>query len=122
MTAFGLLPVSWTPDKVFDGTGECISAALGRPAMCIFDPMSMPAALAALDLPRAHVIASPRRLPAMVGCLVALERRYCCAEMPEDFAGTCSRKTRPTLGPCLTLSCVFRFGDGHERAGEFVGS
>ena len=68
----------------------------GRPLPCaFFDPMSMPAALAALDLPRAHVIASWRRLPAMVGCLVALERRYGCAEMPEEFAGTCSRKTSP---------------------------
>ncbi|BAB52122.1 mll5731 [Mesorhizobium japonicum MAFF 303099] len=56
-----------------------------------FDQMS--GAFSALDLPRAHVIASLCRLPAIVGCPVVLERCDCCGEMPEQFAGTCFRKT-----------------------------
>ncbi len=55
----------------------------------------MPGALASLDLPCAHVIASLCRLPAIAGCPVALERCEGCAEMPEQFAGTGSRKTSP---------------------------
>ena len=46
----------------------------------------MPGALAPLDLPGAHVIASLCRLPAVAGCPVALERRECCAEIPEQLA------------------------------------
>lgn len=56
-----------------------------------FDQMS--GALAALDLPRAHVIASQGRLLSIAGCPVALERRAGCAEMPEQHAGAGSRKT-----------------------------
>ena len=55
----------------------------------------LPCALATLDLPGAHVIASQSRLPAIVSRPVALERREGCAEIPEQFAGTRSRKTSP---------------------------
>lgn len=58
-----------------------------------FDQMS--SAFAALDLLGAHIIASQSRLPAIVCCLVALERYVGCAEMPKQFAGTGSRKTSP---------------------------
>src|SRR4051794_17091134 len=56
-----------------------------------FDQMS--GTLASLDLPRAHIMSSPCRLPAIVGRPIALERCEGCAEMPEQFAGTRSRKT-----------------------------
>lgn len=39
--------------------------------------------LATFDLPGAHVMPSPSRLPAIAGCPVALERREGCAQMPE---------------------------------------
>lgn len=58
-----------------------------------FDQMS--GALAALDLPSAHVIASQSRLQAIECRPVVLNRCEGCAEMPKQFAGTCSRKTSP---------------------------
>lgn len=67
-----------------------------------------PGAVASLDLPCPHVIASLCRSPAIVCCPVALERREGCAEMPEQFAGTCFRKTSlhawpmPHALPCLS--------------------
>lgn len=56
-----------------------------------FDQMS--GALASLDLPRAHVIASLCRLPAIVRCPVVLERYAGCVQASEQLAGTGSRKT-----------------------------
>lgn len=56
-----------------------------------FDQMS--GTLTSLDLPRAHVIASQSRLPAIASRPVALERREGCAEIPDQFVGTGSRKT-----------------------------
>ena len=58
-----------------------------------FDQMS--GALAALDLPGAHIMPSPCRLPAIVGRPVVLERYEGCAEMSKQLAGTGSRKTSP---------------------------
>lgn len=43
----------------------------------------LPCALATLDLPGAHIMPSPCRLPAIVSCLVALERFERCAQMPK---------------------------------------
>lgn len=55
----------------------------------------LPCALATLDLPRAHIMPSPCRLPAIVSYPVALECCEGCAEMPEQFAGIGFRKTSP---------------------------
>jgi hypothetical protein len=55
----------------------------------------MPGALAALDLPAAHVMPSQSRLPAVVRCLVALQCCVGCAEMPKQLAGSRFRKTSP---------------------------
>ena len=91
------LQLSCDPEhRAIDGSaiviGELDDACLDdEPAE--FDQMS--GALASFGLPGAHVIASPNRLPAIVGRPVALERREGCAEMPEQFAGTRSRKTSP---------------------------
>ncbi|ANN57216.1 hypothetical protein A9174_10915 [Mesorhizobium loti NZP2037] len=75
--------------------GAVISGQINN--ACLYDEAAefdqMSGSLAALDLPGAHVIASQSRLPAIVGCLIALERYAGCAEMPEQLAGTGSRKT-----------------------------
>lgn len=95
MLAFMALQLGGDPQqRAVDGSaiviGELDNARLDdEPAE--FDQMS--GALASLDLPRAHIMPSLCRLPAIVGCPVVLERCEGCAQMPEQFAGTGFRKT-----------------------------
>jgi len=97
MLAFMALQLRGDPEhrSIDDGAiviGQLDDACLDdEPAE--FDQMS--SALASLDLPGAHVIASLCRLPAIVGRPVVLERYEGCAEMSKQLAGTGSRKTSP---------------------------
>ncbi|BCM20898.1 hypothetical protein MJ8_46890 [Mesorhizobium sp. J8] len=79
----------------------------------------MSCALAALDLPGAHVIASLCRLPAC--CPVVLECCARCAKVPEQFSWTRSRKPHPILSRCRALCGVPCFGDCDQRTGQFIG-
>ena len=101
MLAFMALQLRGDPEhrSIDDGAiviGQLDDACLDdEPAE--FDQMS--SALASLDLPGAHVIASLCRLPVIVGCLVALERYPGCFQMLEQFAGIGSRKTSLHASP-----------------------
>ena len=112
-------------DKVFDGTGEweCISAA--RVDRCHVHFLIRCRCQRRLRRSTCHVRMSLRAGAACRRWWAAL-LRWSAATVAlrcrRSSQGPALEKRRPTLSPCLTLSCVFRFGDGHERVGEFVGA
>src|SRR5436190_19392736 len=64
----------------------------------------MPRALAALDLPRAHLMSRPCGLMPVARRSVAQERRPCCGQFLVHFAATGFEKTRPRAWP-MPPSC-----------------
>jgi hypothetical protein len=97
MLAFGALQLAGDPEhRAVDG-GAIIGGQLNKTAE--FDQML--GSLAAIELPGAQVVANQSRLPAIVSCPVALERREGCAEMPEQgTASDCVPAFAPPSGPC----------------------
>ncbi len=95
MRAFMALQLSSDPEQCAVDDGAIIIGQLDETRLndqtAEFNQMS--GSLASLNLPSAHIIASPCRLTAIVCCPVALQRCDGCAEMPEQFAGACFRKT-----------------------------
>ncbi|ABQ38286.1 hypothetical protein BBta_6371 [Bradyrhizobium sp. BTAi1] len=59
----------------------------------------MPRALAALDLPCAHIMPSPCCLATVARRPVSPERRQCCAQLPVQFAAPGPERTRPHVLP-----------------------
>ena len=64
----------------------------------------MPRVLAALDLPRAHLMSRPCGLMAVARRPVAQQRRPCCGQFLVHFAATGFEKTRPRAWP-MPPSC-----------------
>ncbi|ESZ17736.1 hypothetical protein X735_11520 [Mesorhizobium sp. L2C085B000] len=84
MLAFMALEFGGDPKQGAVYRGAIISGQLDN--ACFDDETAkfdeLPGTLATVNLPGAHIIPSPCRLPAIVGCPVALERREGCAEIP----------------------------------------
>src|SRR5690606_25680921 len=66
-------------------------------------------ALAALDLPVAHVMPRPRRLMPVARRPVASERRCCRCQMPLQIAAICRERTQRRAWPMPPSSRYLRF-------------
>jgi len=88
MLVFMALQLGGDPEKRSVDHGAVVAGQVYN--ACLYDETAefnqLPGALAALDLPGPHVIASQSSLAPMAGCPVALERRAGCAEMPKQLA------------------------------------
>jgi len=81
----------------------------------------MPRALAAFDLPCAHIMPSPCGLMPVARRLVAPERRPCCGQLPVQFGAPVPERTRPHAWP-MPLRGLLRLGQHDQRAGQFIGA